>query len=182
MTFPSQTDLLAGLNDAQRSAMLHGDGPAIVTAGPGSGKTAVLTRRTARLVAEGVDPAHILCITFTNKAAREMRQRIGALVGPQQAKHMAIGTFHAMCARWLRRDIHTIGRGSNFTIYDEADSQAVITGLFKALNLDTKGGRVKAMGERFSHFKNQLWTVEEVERRTNRDDPVQQRVLRVRSL
>ncbi|MCW3035837.1 MAG: pcrA, partial [Actinobacteria bacterium] len=128
-------DLLGDLNPAQREAAMHHDGPLLVVAGAGSGKTAVLTRRVAHLIREhGVPPYSILAITFTNKAAGQMRDRIEALIGPV-AKTMWIGTFHSMCARLLRKEAPRLGYRSSFTIYDSADSQRLIAHILKEATL-----------------------------------------------
>ncbi|MEA2592443.1 MAG: ATP-dependent helicase UvrD/PcrA, partial [Actinomycetota bacterium] len=128
-------DLLGDLNPAQREAATHHDGPLLVVAGAGSGKTAVLTRRVAHLIREhGVPPYSILAITFTNKAAGQMRDRIEALIGPV-AKTMWIGTFHSMCARLLRKEAPRLGYRSSFTIYDSADSQRLIAHILKEATL-----------------------------------------------
>src|SRR5687768_13501871 len=113
---------MAGLNPVQREAAMHEDGPLLIVAGAGSGKTKVLTTRIAHLIAErGVSPFEILAITFTNKAADEMKQRVAALVGPV-AEKMWVSTFHSACVRILRRDAKHLGYNSNFTIYDQADA------------------------------------------------------------
>jgi len=129
--------LLAGLNPAQAEAVVHTDGPLLVVAGAGSGKTRVLTHRIAHLIAQGVSPFEILAITFTNKAAGEMKERVGALVGPV-AEKMWVSTFHAACVRILRRDGHRLGFPSSFTIYDQADAQRLTGYVIRDLNLDSK--------------------------------------------
>ena len=122
---------LAGLNPAQREAVLHFEGPMLVLAGAGSGKTRVLTARIARLIEHhGVDPSRILAVTFTNKAAGEMRERIARLLG-EEPKGMWSGTFHAIGARILRTSAHQVGRTSSFTIYDEDDTLGVIKRLME---------------------------------------------------
>ena len=128
---------LKGLNPPQREAVLHGDGPLLVLAGAGSGKTRVLTHRIARLIDEGVPPWSILAITFTNKAAREMRERVERLAG-DMGRDAWILTFHACCARILRRDIDKLGYKPSFTIYDADDQMNVIKQLCKSMNLDEK--------------------------------------------
>src|SRR5207244_1839888 len=121
-----KTEPLAGLNPAQREAVLHFEGPMLVLAGAGSGKTRVLTTRIARLIEHhGVDPSRILAVTFTNKAAGEMRERIARLLG-EEPKGMWSGTFHAIGARILRTSAHQVGRTSSFTIYDEDDTLGVV--------------------------------------------------------
>ena len=129
--------LLEGLNPVQREAVTHPEGPLLVIAGAGSGKTRVLTSRIAHLIAEGVSPFEILAITFTNKAAEEMKQRVGALVGPVADK-MWVSTFHAACVRILRRDGARLGYPSSFTIYDQADAQRLTGYVVRDLNLDPK--------------------------------------------
>jgi DNA helicase-2/ATP-dependent DNA helicase PcrA len=132
------SDLLEGLNPVQREAVVHDEGPLLVIAGAGSGKTRVLTHRIAHLIRErGVSPFEILAITFTNKAAQEMRERVGALVGPV-AQKMWVSTFHSACVRILRRDADKLGYPKSFTIYDEADSVRLTGYVIRDLNLDSK--------------------------------------------
>src|SRR5215510_7481576 len=127
--------ILDDLNDAQRAAVLHGQGPLMVLAGAGSGKTRVVTRRIARLLREGVRGSEILAMTFTNKAAGEMAQRVQQLGGP----YVRIATFHSVCARFLRSDAELLDYPSNFSIYDTYDRDAAIKGLLEELRLDQKG-------------------------------------------
>src|SRR5690349_16484407 len=131
--------LLEGLNPQQREAVVHAGSPLLIVAGAGSGKTAVLTRRIAYLLAErGVTPGQILAITFTNKAAAEMRERVAALVGPR-ANAMWVSTFHSSCVRILRAQAALLpGLNSNFSIYDSDDSRRLLTMISKDLELDTK--------------------------------------------
>src|SRR5215217_7819451 len=130
--------LLAGLNPAQREAVVHGDGPLLVVAGAGSGKTRVLTHRIAHLIKErGVSPFEILAITFTNKAADEMKHRVSALVGPV-AEKMWVSTFHKACVRILRRDADRIGYPKSFTIYDQSDAVRLVGYVIRDLGLDPK--------------------------------------------
>lgn len=131
------TDYLANLNDSQREAAQHIDGPMLVVAGAGSGKTRVVTSRIAHLINSGINDYNILALTFTNKAAREMAQRVEGMVGPIRA---LVTTFHSACARWLRYDIESFdcGRNSNFTIYDADDQGAVIKNCLKKLDEDPK--------------------------------------------
>ena len=132
------SDLLDGLNPVQREAVVHDEGPLLVIAGAGSGKTRVLTHRIAHLIREGgVSPFEILAITFTNKAAQEMRERVGALVGPV-AQKMWVSTFHSACVRILRRDADKLGYPKSFTIYDQADAVRLTGYVIRDLNLDTK--------------------------------------------
>ncbi len=149
------TDLLADLNPAQREAVTHPGGPVLVLAGAGSGKTRVLTRRVAYLLEQGVAPHQILAITFTNKAAREMRERVEQLVGAG-ARDMWIGTFHASCVRILRRDGYRIGYDRNFVILDEDDRRAVLREVLKERNLSETRYPPNAVGAAISAAKNQL--------------------------
>ncbi|MDQ6738191.1 MAG: UvrD-helicase domain-containing protein [Gemmatimonadota bacterium] len=152
------TEPLAGLNEAQREAVLHFEGPMLVLAGAGSGKTRVLTTRIARLVEHhGVDPARILSVTFTNKAAGEMRERIARLLG-SEPKGMWCGTFHAIGARLLRAHAAAVGRSSNFTIYDEDDNVAVIKRVMEASGISTKAWSAKAIASLIGDAKNALVT------------------------
>ena len=130
--------ILAALNPPQREAVEHVDGPLLILAGAGSGKTRVLAHRVAHLVASGVPPYRIVAVTFTNKAAGEMRDRIAGLIGPEATREATIGTFHSICARILRREGDRIGLTSSFTIYDRADQLAVIKEVIRRLDLDDK--------------------------------------------
>ncbi len=155
--------LLQGLNEPQRQAVLHRDGPCLTLAGPGSGKTAVLVRRCGYLIdVHGVDPAHILAVTFTNKAAREMRERLAKLIGPKRAEKIVAGTFHSLCARWLRKTIHHLGRDPGFTIFDEDDQRKVMREILDRADLDFKPAQVL---ETISAAKTELWDVREFEQR-----------------
>ena len=157
----ASTDALAKLNPAQREAVLHFEGPILVLAGAGSGKTRVLTTRIARLIEHhGVDPSHILAVTFTNKAAGEMKERIARLVGETPAG-MWVGTFHAIGARMLRREAHLVGRTSSFTIYDEDDSLAAVRRIMERLKISPKQWTAKALRGAISGAKNALVTPEE---------------------
>ncbi|MBS7010554.1 DNA helicase PcrA [Veillonella parvula] len=148
--------LLTGLNKEQQQAVQHTEGPLLILAGAGSGKTKVLTVRIAHLLAQGVNPYEILAITFTNKAAKEMKSRVEGLVG-DVANRIWLSTFHSFCAKFLRFEIDSfLGYNSNFTIYDTSDSQAVIKAALKALNLDDKYYPVGAMIATISDAKNQL--------------------------
>jgi DNA helicase-2/ATP-dependent DNA helicase PcrA len=151
--------LLAQLNEPQREAVLHKDGPMLIIAGAGSGKTRVLTLRIARLVQLGVDPFNILSLTFTNKAAREMKARIAGYVGKSEAKNIWMGTFHSVFAKILRIEGHQLGFPSNFTIYDSQDSQRLITSIIKEMQLDKDVYKTKQVLNRISSFKNSLITV-----------------------
>ena len=148
--------LLTGLNKEQQQAVQHTEGPLLILAGAGSGKTKVLTVRIAHLLAQGVNPYEILAITFTNKAAKEMKSRVEGLVG-DVANCIWLSTFHSFCAKFLRFEIDSfLGYNSNFTIYDTSDSQAVIKAALKALNLDDKYYPVGAMIAAISDAKNKL--------------------------
>ena len=148
--------LLTGLNKEQQQAVQHTEGPLLILAGAGSGKTKVLTVRIAHLLAQGVNPYEILAITFTNKAAKEMKSRVESLVG-DVANRIWLSTFHSFCAKFLRFEIDKfLGYNSNFTIYDTSDSQAVIKSALKALNLDDKYYPVGAMIAAISDAKNKL--------------------------
>ena len=152
----SMNSLLTGLNKEQQQAVQHTEGPLLILAGAGSGKTKVLTVRIAHLLAQGINPYEILAITFTNKAAKEMKSRVEGLVG-DVANRIWLSTFHSFCAKFLRFEIDSfLGYNSNFTIYDTSDSQAVIKAALKALNLDDKYYPVGAMIAAISDAKNKL--------------------------
>jgi len=153
------SNYLEELNEAQRAAVLHKDGPLIVIAGAGSGKTRVLTYRIAHLMQSGVDAFQILALTFTNKAAREMKTRIGSLVGESEAKNLWMGTFHSVFARLLRQEADKLGFPSNFTIYDIQDSDRLIAAIIKEMGLDKDLYKYKQIRSRISSFKNSLITV-----------------------
>ena len=152
-------DYLGSLNPAQKDAVLQKDGPMIIIAGAGSGKTRVLTYRIAYLMQQGVDPFNILSLTFTNKAAREMKERIAAVVGQSEAKNLWMGTFHSVFARILRSEADRLGFPSNFTIYDTQDSVRLITAIIKEMNLDKDRYKPKQVLGRISSLKNSLITV-----------------------
>ncbi|MAU26186.1 MAG: ATP-dependent DNA helicase [Muricauda sp.] len=147
------------LNDAQKAPVLHKDGALMVIAGAGSGKTRVLTYRIAYLMQQGVDPFNILALTFTNKAAREMKKRIADIVGESEAKNLWMGTFHSIFARLLRYDGDKLGFPSNFTIYDTQDSQRLIASIIKEMGLDKDIYKYKQIQNRISSYKNSLITV-----------------------
>jgi len=154
-------DVLASLNDAQREAVMHFEGPILVLAGAGSGKTRVLTTRIARLIEHhGVDPRHILAVTFTNKAAGEMRERVARLLGAEP-EGMWAGTFHAIGARLLRREAPLVGRTASFTIYDEDDSLALVRRVMEQARISTKDWAPKALRAEISDAKNALVTPDE---------------------
>jgi DNA helicase-2/ATP-dependent DNA helicase PcrA len=146
------------LNEAQREAVVAGDGPSLVIAGAGSGKTRVLTSRIACLLSKGVEPWRILALTFTNKAAREMKERIGVFVGDEIARNLWMGTFHSIFARILRKEATNIGFSSNFTIYDSADSKSLIKSITKEMKLVGKEYKPGLILSRISGAKNDLVT------------------------
>ncbi|WP_435133170.1 ATP-dependent helicase [Formosa sp. A9] len=150
---------LSQLNEAQLAPTIQKDGPMIVIAGAGSGKTRVLTYRIAYLMHQGVDPFNILSLTFTNKAAREMKERIAAIVGPSEAKNLWMGTFHSIFAKILRIEADRLGYPSNFTIYDAQDSQRLISSIIKEMGLDKDIYKYKQVFSRISSYKNNLITV-----------------------
>ena len=152
------TEYLAQLNEPQKLAVEHTEGPLMIIAGAGSGKTRVLTYRIAHLMALGVDPFNILALTFTNKAAREMKERIERIVGGTEARNLWMGTFHSVFARILRIEAEKLGYPSNFTIYDTEDSRKLISNLIKEQNLDTDIYKSKQIQGRISSFKNSLVT------------------------
>jgi DNA helicase-2/ATP-dependent DNA helicase PcrA len=147
------------LNEAQKQAVIQKDGPMIIIAGAGSGKTRVLTYRIAHLMQQGVDSFNILSLTFTNKAAKEMKARIAGVVGASEAKNLWMGTFHSVFARILRSEADKLGFPSNFTIYDTQDSVRLITSIIKEMNLDKERYKAKQILGRISSFKNSLITV-----------------------
>ena len=153
------TDHFNTLNEAQRGPTLHKDGPLIVIAGAGSGKTRVLTYRIAYLMSQGVDSFSILALTFTNKAAREMKGRIAELVGDSEAKNLWMGTFHSVFARILRSEADKLGYPSNFTIYDTQDSDRLLSSIIKEMGLEKDVYKTKQVRSRISAFKNSLITV-----------------------
>ena len=150
------TNYLDELNESQRAAVLYNDGPSLVIAGAGSGKTRVLTYKIAYLLDNGYEPWSILALTFTNKAAREMKDRISRAVGVEKAKYLWMGTFHSIFSRILRAEAETIGYTSNFTIYDSSDSKSLIKSLLKELNLDEKVYKPGVVQSRISNAKNHL--------------------------
>jgi DNA helicase-2/ATP-dependent DNA helicase PcrA len=163
-------DPLAGLNAPQREAVTTTEGPLLVLAGPGSGKTRVITNRIAYLLSElGVSPWRILAVTFTNKAAREMRERLEALVG-SPARDLAVGTYHAICARILRREAGQAGIAldRNFTIYDDDDQQGLVKRIIRDMDLNEKQYSPRMIHSIISRAKNDLYSPIEFEERTNK--------------
>src|SRR6202158_724906 len=153
--------LLAGLNPHQREAVAHTDGPLLILAGPGSGKTRVIVHRVAHLLeVRDVHPSNVLAVTFTNKAARELRARLDTLVGGQLARGMSVGTFHANCARWLRRDIKHLGRDPGFAIYDDNDQVDLVKQILKEFDIDEKSTSPRSILSAISHAKSELINVE----------------------
>lgn len=153
-------DLLNDLNESQRKAVEYIDGPSLVIAGAGSGKTRVLTYKIAYLLQQGVKPWSIMALTFTNKAAREMKERIGKLVGQELAQHLYMGTFHSIFSRILRAEAQHIGFTNNFTIYDESDSRSLIKTIVKEMGLDEKVYKPASVHSRISIAKNNLMSAE----------------------
>ncbi len=149
---------LEELNDSQRAAVLYNDGPSLVIAGAGSGKTRVLTYKIAHLLETGLEPWNILALTFTNKAAREMKERIGSQVGNERARYLWMGTFHSIFARILRSEAKHLNFSSNYTIYDSSDSRSLLRSIIKEMQLDDKTYKVAAVQARISQAKNQLMT------------------------
>ncbi len=159
----NREELLLGLNDKQKEAVEYTNGPLLILAGAGSGKTRVLTHRIGYLMEEGVSPRNILAITFTNKAANEMKERVEKLLGANSAQFVFVSTFHSMCVRLLRRDIDKIGYKKDFTIYDADDQRTLVRGCIKKLNLDTKIYRERAILSIISASKNEMTDADEYE-------------------
>src|SRR5690348_1525758 len=149
-------DYLEGLNENQRVAVEHIDGPLMIVAGAGSGKTKVLTTRIAHLMRNGVDAFNILALTFTNKAASEMKERVERILGNSEARNLYIGTFHSVFARILRAEATKLGYPSNFTIYDTDDAKSIIKSIVNDLNLDDKLYKPAFVYNRISAAKNGL--------------------------
>jgi DNA helicase-2/ATP-dependent DNA helicase PcrA len=154
-------DYLKGLNERQQEAVLHVEGPLMIVAGAGSGKTKVLTTRIAHLMANGVDAFHILALTFTNKAAKEMKERVEHILGNHEARNLYIGTFHSVFARILRTEANKLGYPNNFTIYDTDDAKSVIKTVINEMNLDDKHYKPATVYNRISSAKNALVNAEE---------------------
>lgn len=170
-------EYISGLNGPQREAVLHRDGPIMIVAGAGSGKTKVLTTRIAHLMAQGVDAFNILALTFTNKAAAEMRERITKILGNSEARNLYVGTFHSVFARILRSEAPKIGYPSSFTIYDTDDAKSVVKTVVNELNLDDKQYKPNIVYNRISAAKNALvgpqeyitdWALQQEDSRNNR--------------
>jgi DNA helicase II / ATP-dependent DNA helicase PcrA len=170
-------EYISGLNEPQREAVLHKDGPIMIVAGAGSGKTKVLTTRIAHLMALGVDAFNILALTFTNKAAAEMRERIGKILGNSEARNLYVGTFHSVFARILRSEAPKIGYPNSFTIYDTDDAKSVVKTVVNELNLDDKQYKPNIVYNRISSAKNALvgpqeyindWALQQEDSRNNR--------------
>jgi DNA helicase-2/ATP-dependent DNA helicase PcrA len=171
------TDYLNGLNERQKEAVMHTEGPLMIVAGAGSGKTKVLTTRIAHLMAKGVDAFNILALTFTNKAAKEMKERIEKILGNNEARNLYIGTFHSVFARILRSEANKIGYPNNFTIYDTDDAKSVIKTVINEMNLDDKHYKPATVYNRISSAKNALvgpaeyatdWHIQQEDMRSNR--------------
>ena len=169
------SELLQQLNGGQRAAVEYCDGPQLVIAGAGSGKTRVLTYKIAYLLERGMAPWNLLALTFTNKAAREMKERIARLVGQERAQHLQMGTFHSVFARILRTEAERIGYNSNFTIYDQTDSRSLVKSIIKEMQLDDKVYKPASVADRISMAKNHLllpaqyqtssWAVDDVQKK-----------------
>src|SRR3984893_263361 len=149
-------DYISELNDRQKEAVLHINGPLMIVAGAGSGKTKVLTTRIAHLMAQGVDAFHILALTFTNKAAKEMKERVEKILGNNEARNLYIGTFHSVFARILRAEAPRLGYPHHFTIYDTDDAKSVVKSVINELNLDDKHYKPNTVLNRISGAKNAL--------------------------
>src|ERR1700742_2724285 len=149
-------DYISDLNDRQKEAVLHTNGPIMSVAGAGSGKTKVLTTRIAHLMAQGVNAFNILALTFTNKAAKEMKERVEKILGNNDARNLYIGTFHSVFARILRGEAHHLGYERNFTIYDTDDAKSVVKTVINELNLDDKHYKPNVVYNRISQAKNSL--------------------------
>ena len=149
-------EFLRQLNESQQEAVLYNDGASLVIAGAGSGKTRVLTYKIAWLLEQGMKPWQVLALTFTNKAAREMKERIGRLVGEEQARYLQMGTFHSVFARILRAEAEHIGYNSNFTIYDQTDARSLVKAIIKEMGLDDKVYKPSSVADRISMAKNHL--------------------------
>jgi len=168
-------DILQQLNESQREAVLYCDGPSLVIAGAGSGKTRVLTYKIAWLLQQGMRPWQILALTFTNKAAREMKDRIGRLVGDEQARYLQMGTFHSVFARILRAEAEHIGFNANFTIYDQSDARSLVKAIIKEMQLDDKVYKPASVADRISMAKNHLMLPQQYQQSAWASDDAQQK-------
>lgn len=168
-------NILEQLNDSQRDAVLYCEGPSLVIAGAGSGKTRVLTYKIAWLLQQGMKPWQILALTFTNKAAREMKERIGRLVGDESARFLQMGTFHSVFARILRAEADIIGFTSNFTIYDQSDARSLIKSIIKEMQLDDKVYKPSSVADRISMAKNHLMLPQQYQQSAWANDDAQQK-------
>jgi ATP-dependent DNA helicase UvrD/PcrA len=171
--------LIEGLNPHQREAVTHVDGPLLILAGPGSGKTRVIVHRVAYLLrtVEKLYPYNVLAVTFTNKAARELRERLEHLMGPDLARGLSVGTFHSLCARWLRRDIQHLGRDPGFAIYDDNDQIDLVKQILKEFEIDEKRTSPRSVLSAISHAKSELVTADRYAR--DAQGPWQETVARV---
>ena len=166
-------DFLDKLNPQQRKAVTVGNGPVLVLAGPGSGKTRVLTQRVAYLIAnEGIRPYRILAVTFTNKAAREMQTHVEKLLGTDATQGMMLGTFHSICARLLRREADFLPIQSNFVIFDADDQEHIVKGIIKEFNLNDKMYRAVSVHGSISNAKNELIAADDYPITNYRDEVV----------
>ena len=152
------TNYLNDLNESQKQAVINTEGPSLVIAGAGAGKTRVLTYRIVHLLQKGVPAGKILALTFTNKAAKEMKERITRIVSPEIARYLWMGTFHSIFAKILRMEGEKLGYKSNFTIYDSSDSKSLIRTIIKELNLDDNIYKPGVIASRISSAKNNLVT------------------------
>ena len=168
-------DILQQLNESQREAVLYCEGPSLVIAGAGSGKTRVLTYKIAWLLQQGMKPWQILALTFTNKAAREMKGRIGRLVGEEQARYLQMGTFHSVFARILRAEAEHIGFNANFTIYDQSDARSLVKTIIKEMQLDDKVYKPASVADRISMAKNHLMLPQQYQQSAWASDDAQQK-------
>ena len=168
-------NILQQLNDSQRDAVLYCDGPSLVIAGAGSGKTRVLTYKIAWLLQQGMMPWQILALTFTNKAAREMKERIGRLVGEEHARYLQMGTFHSVFARILRAEADKIGFTSSFTIYDQSDARSLVKSIIKEMQLDDKVYKPSSVADRISMAKNHLLLPQQYQQSAWASDDAQQK-------
>ena len=168
-------EILNQLNESQQQAVVYNDGASLVIAGAGSGKTRMLTYKIAWLLEQGMKPWQILALTFTNKAAREMKERIGRLVGEEQARYLQMGTFHSVFARILRAEAEHIGYNSNFTIYDQTDARSLVKTIIKEMGLDDKVYKPSSVADRISMAKNHLMLPQAYQQSAWASDDAQQK-------